>query len=123
MKFLKKNIVTILCIGVLVVLTFIEFVTYRARILFVSTLMFFVGGMLFTTIISRRMFLYSNSGKEIIFRMRSGIIIWIISAIILLYFGGLKYTGAFFLGLIIYAVSAVGYHGLKYGRKKKDADP
>ena len=122
MKFIKENIVTILCIGILIVVTFIEFDTYRARILFVSTLMFFIGGMVFVISISRHIFHHRFGAKEIINRLKYEIIFWIISAILLLYLGGLRYTGAFFLGLSIYTVFALGYHWIKFGRKKEKED-
>ena len=120
--FLKKNIVTILCIAILIVVTFIEFDTFRARILFISTLMFFVGGMVFVMTVSRYIFRNRFGAKEIIYLLKYEIIFWIVSAIILLYLGGIRYTEAFLLGLSIYAVFALGYYWIRFGRKKTDAD-
>jgi hypothetical protein len=120
MAYLKKNIVTIICAAILVVLAYNEFKTYRATIAFISTLMFLIGGMLFIVTIGGYIFRDRYTAKQIIFLMKYEIILWIIAGIIILILLGLKYIGIFLLGLLIYAAFIFGFFWFKFGRDKRD---
>ena len=112
--YLKKNLVTIICLIVIIIYLFVNFQTNRERLLYLACIILLCGSLLFYVSFFGNIFIDKFSLRDTLELNYIEIIVLIIAMIIVYFLGSPTLLGGLLLGNLLFGLMVFGYYYFKY---------